>query len=60
MQVYREQSWGMPWNIAIVLELKIGRGGKEYVIKDWSLGIEAELGKYEKVVEESGESWNKS
>ena len=46
----------MPWNIAIVLELKIGRGGKEYVIKDWSLGIEAELGKYEKVVEESGES----
>ena len=32
----------------IVQELKIGPGDEE----DWSLGIEAELGKYEKVIEE--------
>ena len=37
---------------AIENELKIGRGGEKYVIKDWSLGIQAELAKYEKVVEE--------
>ena len=35
---------------AIVQVLKIGWGGD--VIKDWSLGIEAELGKLKKVVEE--------
>ena len=37
---------------AIVQELKIGRGDEEDDIKDWSSGIEAELGKYEKVIEE--------
>ena len=37
---------------AIVQELKIGRGDEENDIKDWSSGIEAELGKYEKVVGE--------
>ena len=37
---------------AIENELKIGRGGEKDVIKDWSLGIQAELAKYEKVVEE--------
>ena len=37
---------------AIEQELKIGRGDEEDDIKDWSSGIEAELGKYEKVVEE--------
>ena len=36
----------------IVQELKIGRGDEEDAIKDWSSGIEAELGKYEKVIEE--------
>ena len=30
---------------AIVKELKIGRGDKEDVIKDWSLGIQEELAK---------------
>ena len=29
----------------IVKELKIGRGDKEDVIKDWSLGIREELAK---------------
>ena len=37
---------------AIVQELTIGRGDEEDFIKDWSSGIETELGKYEKVVEE--------
>ena len=37
---------------AVALKPKIRRGDKEDVIKDWSSGIEAELGKYEKVVEE--------
>ena len=37
---------------AIVQELNIGRGDEEDVIKDWSSGIEVELGKYEKKVEE--------
>ena len=37
---------------AIVQELKIGRGDEEDDIKDWSSGIEAELGKDEKVVGE--------
>ena len=36
----------------IVQELKIGRGDEEDDIKVWSSGIEAELGKYEKVVGE--------
>ena len=36
---------------AIVQVLKTGRGDKN-VIKNWSKGIQAELGKYEKVVEE--------
>ena len=43
---------------AIVQELKIGRGDEEDDIKDRSSGIEAELGKYEKVVGEL-ENWNK-
>ena len=37
---------------AIVQELKIGRGDEEDAIKDWSSGIEAKLGEYEKVVEQ--------
>ena len=37
---------------AIEQELKIGRGDEGDDVKDWSSGIEAELGKYEKVVEE--------
>ena len=37
---------------AIVQVLKIGRGDEKDVIKDWSSGIQAEFGKYEKVVEE--------
>ena len=37
---------------AIVQELKIGGGDEEDDMKDWSSGIEAELGKYEKVVGE--------
>ena len=37
---------------AIENELKIGRGEEKDVIKDWSLGIQAELAKYEKVVKE--------
>ena len=40
---------------AIVQELKIGRGDEEDDIKVWGSGIEAELGKYEKVVGESEE-----
>ena len=35
----------------IVQELKIGWGDED-AIKDWSSGIEAKLGKYEKMVEE--------
>ena len=38
--------------IAIVQELKTRQRDKEDVIKDWSSGIQAELGKYEKAVEE--------
>ena len=37
---------------AIVQELKTREGDEEDVIKDWSSGIQAELGKYEIVVEE--------
>ena len=37
---------------AIVQVLKIFRGDEKDAIKDWSLGIQAEFGKYEKVVEE--------
>ena len=37
---------------AIVQELNIGRDDEEDDIKDWRSGFEAELGKYEKVVEE--------
>ena len=32
--------------------LKFFRGDEKDAIKDWSLGIQAEFGKYEKVVEE--------
>ena len=37
---------------AIAQVLKIFRGDEKDAIKDWSLGIQAEFGKYEKVVEE--------
>ena len=37
---------------AILQELKTRQGDKEDVIKDWSSGIQAELGKNEKVVKE--------
>ena len=37
---------------AIVQVLKIFRGDEKDAIKDWSLGIQAEFDKYEKVVEE--------
>ena len=37
---------------AIVEELKIGRGDEEGIIIVWSSGIEADMGKYAKVVEE--------
>ena len=45
---------------AIAQVLKTVRGDEEDVIKDWSLGIQKALGKYEKVVEELKKGWNRS
>ena len=37
---------------ALVQVLNTFRGDEKDAIKDWTLGIQAEFGKYEKVVEE--------